>query len=93
MKVKLSRYTKERPFEKDSDGNFPIQKSPKEIFIDDYLRKFRSIVESQIITENNVSTISLHVFTDTQIQTMTKVFSEYNHSSSFYQAALDILKN
>ena len=93
MKVKLSRYTKERPFEKDSDGNFPIQKSPKEIFIDDCQRKFNSIIESQIITDNNISTISLHVFTDTQIQTMNKIFNEYDKSSPLYQEALSILNN
>ena len=93
MKVQLSKYTKKRPLEQDIDGNFPIQKSPKEIFIDDYLRKFKSIIESQIITDNNTSTISLHIFTDTQLTTMNKIFNEYDKSSPLYQEALHILNN
>lgn len=93
MKIQLSKYTEERPLEQDIDGNFPIQKSPKEIFIDDCLRKFKSIIESQIITNNNTSTISLHIFTDTQLTTMNKIFNEYDKSSPLYQEALHILNN
>lgn len=93
MKVQLSKYTKDRPFERDIDGNFPISKSPKEIFIDEYLYKLRHIIQSQVITEDNISTISLHIFTDTQMQTMIKIFSEQDKGSSLYQEALHILNN
>lgn len=65
----------------------------KEQLINSLLFKIRPIIESQIKTEDNIATVSLHVFTDTQIQTMNKIFSEYDKSSHLYQEALHILNN
>jgi len=65
----------------------------KEQLINSLLFKIRPIIESQIKTEDNIATVSLHVFTDTQIQTMNKIFSEYDKSSHLYQVALHILNN
>ena len=65
----------------------------KEQLINSLLFKIRPIIESQIKTEDNIASVSLHVFTDTQIQTMNKIFSEYDKSSHLYQVALHILNN
>ena len=65
----------------------------KEQLINSLLFKIRPIIESQIKTEDNIATVSLHVFTDTQIQTMNKIFNEYDKSSLLYQEALHILNN
>lgn len=65
----------------------------KDELIKKILYDLRPIVESQITTEGYVSTVSLHVFTDTQIQTMNRIFNEYDKSSPLYQEALHILNN
>ena len=65
----------------------------KEQLINSLLFKIRPIIESQIKTEDNIATVSLHVFTDTQMQTMNRIFSEYDKSSPLYQEALHILNN
>ena len=65
----------------------------KEQLINSLLFKIRPIIESQIKNEDNIAAVSLHVFTDTQMQTMNRIFSEYDKSSPLYQEALHILNN
>ena len=65
----------------------------KEQLINSLLFKIRPIIESQIKTEDNIASVRLHVFTDTQIQTMNKIFSEYDKSWPLYQEALHILND
>lgn len=65
MKVQLSKYAEERPFKQDIDGNFLFKNLLRRFLsMIVYVRNW-SIIESQIITDNNTSTIRLHNISET----------------------------
>lgn len=64
-----------------------------ELLLSETLKEMKAIIISQIEKSEDVYTVSLHVYSDTQIKVMTDIFTNYDKSSSLYKEALKILKN
>lgn len=64
-----------------------------ELLLSETLKEMKAIILSQIEKSEDVYTVSLHVYSDTQVKTMIEIFTNYDKSSFLYQEALKILKN
>jgi hypothetical protein len=64
-----------------------------ELLLSETLKEMKAIILSQIEKPEDIYTVSLHVYSDTQVKTMIEIFTNYDKSSFLYQEALKILKN
>lgn len=64
-----------------------------ELLLSETLKEMKAIIISQIEEPDDGYTVSLHIYSDTQVKTMIDIFTNYDKSSSLYQEALKILKN
>ena len=63
-----------------------------ELLLSETLKEMKAIIISQIEKPEDVYTVSLHVYSDTQIKTMIDIFSNYESNSPLYQEALKMLQ-
>ena len=63
-----------------------------EFLLGETLKEMKAIIISQIEKPEDVYTVSLHVYSDTQIKTMIDIFSNYESNSLLYQEALKMLQ-
>ena len=63
-----------------------------ELLLSETLKEMKAIIISQIEKPEDVYTVSLHVYSDTQIKTMIDIFSNYESNSLLYQEALKMLQ-
>ena len=63
-----------------------------ELLLGETLKDMKAIIISQIEKPEDVYTVSLHVYSDTQIKTMIDIFSNYESNSPLYQEALKMLQ-
>ena len=63
-----------------------------ELLLGETLKEMKAIIISQIEKPEDVYTVSLHVYSDTQIKTMIDIFSNYESNSLLYQEALKMLQ-
>ena len=63
-----------------------------ELLLSETLKEMKAIIISQIEKPEDVYTVSLHVYSDTQIKTMIDTFSNYESNSPLYQEALKMLQ-
>ena len=63
-----------------------------ELLLSETLKEMKTIIISQIEKPEDVYTVSLHVYSDTQIKTMIDIFSNYESNSPLYQEALKMLQ-
>lgn len=63
-----------------------------ELLLSETLKEMKAIILSQIEKPEDVYTVSLHVYSDTQIKTMIDIFSNYESNSPLYQEALKMLQ-
>lgn len=63
-----------------------------ELLLGETLKEMKAIIISQIEKPEDVYTVSLHVYSDTQIKTMIDIFSNYESNSPLYQEALKMLQ-
>ena len=63
-----------------------------ELLLSETLKEMKAIIISQIEKLEDVYTVSLHVYSDTQIKTMIDIFSNYESNSLLYQEALKMLQ-
>ena len=63
-----------------------------EFLLSETLKEMKAIIISQIEKPEDVYTVSLHVYSDTQIKTMIDIFSNYESNSPLYQEALKMLQ-
>jgi hypothetical protein len=64
-----------------------------ELLLSETLKEMKAIILSQIEKPQDIYTVSLHIYSDTQVKTMIEIFTNYDKSSFLYQEALKILKN
>jgi hypothetical protein len=64
-----------------------------ELLLSETLKEMKAIIISQIEKPQDIYTVSLQVYWDTQVKTMIDIFTNYDKSSFLYQEALKILKN
>jgi hypothetical protein len=64
-----------------------------ELLLSETLKEMKAIILSQIEKPQDIYTVSLHIYSDTQVKTMIDIFTNYDKSSFLYQEALKILKN
>ena len=62
------------------------------LLLSETLKEMKAIIISQIEKPEDVYTVSLHVYSDTQIKTMMDIFSNYESNSPLYQEALKMLQ-
>ena len=63
-----------------------------ELLLGETLKEMKAIIISQIEKPEDVYTLNLHVYSDTQIKTMIDIFSNYESNSPLYQEALKMLQ-
>jgi len=63
-----------------------------ELLLSETLKEMKAIIISQIEKPEDVYTVSLHVYSNTQIKTMIDIFSNYESNSPLYQEALKMLQ-
>ena len=63
-----------------------------ELLLSETLKEMKAIIISQIEKPEDVYTVSLHVYSDTQVKTMIDIFSNYESNSPLYQEALKMLQ-
>ena len=63
-----------------------------ELLLGETLKEMKAIIISQIEKPEDIYTVSLHVYSDTQIKTMIDIFSNYESNSLLYQEALKMLQ-
>lgn len=63
-----------------------------ELLLSETLKEMKAIIISQIEKPEDVYTVSLHVYSDTQIKTIIDIFSNYESNSPLYQEALKMLQ-
>lgn len=64
-----------------------------ELLLSETLKEMKAIILSQIEKPQDAYTVSLNIYSDTQVKTMIDIFTNYDKSSFLYQEALKILKN
>ena len=63
-----------------------------ELLLSETLKEMKAIIISQIEKPEDIYTVSLHVYSDTQIKTMIDIFSNYESNPLLYQEALKMLQ-